>query len=209
MNGLGRLYVALGLAILATAPGCATVMSGRHAEVGFYSNVPQATVVIRDKHGQQVAAVQTQSKVALKRNERYIFPARYTATFMAPGYQPAEVEVRSKVNPWVLGNVVIGGLAGLAVDNVTGAAWTPKQPAYYQELLPMYGPAGPMMSPMYSSVDSSGTPAWSATSPIRGVAAPNEPISTARAANSAPPAGQMSPAISTSPSCDATGPALY
>ena len=34
--------------------------------------------------------------------------------------------INSTVNPWVLGNVVFGGVIGLAVDNATGAAWKPK-----------------------------------------------------------------------------------
>jgi hypothetical protein len=209
MKNRRRLHAMVGLAILFSAPGCATVMSGRHAEVGFYSNVPNATVVIRDKHGKDVAAVQAQSKVALKRNERYIFPARYTATFMAPGYQPTEVDVRSKVNPWVLGNVVIGGLLGLAVDNATGAAWTPKQPAYYGELRPLSPAAGPAMGPMYSAAGPGGAPAWSATLPTAEMAAQSGPLYTASAANFSQPAEAATPGSSTASVGPASGTALY
>jgi hypothetical protein len=143
------LYVAIGLAFLGASSGCATIVSGRHADVSFYSNVPNAAVVIRNKQGEQVMVAQTQSKVALKRKDRLIFPAQYTATFVAPGYQPVDVPIKSKVNPWVFGNVAFGygGLVGLAVDNATGAAWSPKETSVYQELYPI----GPSMGPMYSS----------------------------------------------------------
>jgi len=143
--------------------GCATIMSGSHADVSFYSNVPDTSVVIRDKRGEQVMVAQTQSKVALKRNDRYIFPARYTATFMAPGYQAVDVPIQSKVNPWVLGNVAVGGIAGLVVDNATGAAWTPKASSYYQELTPL----GPTIAPAYSFT----MPTQSTSAPIYTAAA--------------------------------------
>jgi hypothetical protein len=118
-------------------------MSGRHADVTFYSNVPNAHVAIRDKHGKQVAATEAGSTIALKRKDKWVFPAKYTATIEAPGYMPAEVPIDAKINPWVLGNVAFLqlGLVGLAVDNVTGAAWMPNEATYYQELMPISGPA--------------------------------------------------------------------
>jgi hypothetical protein len=120
-------------------------MSGRHAEVAINTNAPNARVVVRDKRGQHVASLHTPATVTLRRKDKLIFPARYTATIEAPGYQPASVPIRSTINPWILGNVVIGGIPGLVVDNVTGAAWRPRHSEIYQELAPMYG-AGPMYS---------------------------------------------------------------
>jgi hypothetical protein len=83
--------------------------------------------------------------VTLRRKDKLIFPARYTATIEAPGYQPSSVPIRSTINPWILGNVMVGGIPGLVVDNVTGAAWRPRHSEIYHELTPMYG-AGPMYS---------------------------------------------------------------
>jgi hypothetical protein len=111
-----------------------------------------------------VAVAQTQSKVALKRNDRFIFPARYTATFFAPGYQSVDVPIRSKMNPWVLGNVAVGGIAGLVVDNATGAAWAPKESSYYQALTPL--------SPSIGQAYSSTAPAYSPSGPIHTAATP-------------------------------------
>jgi hypothetical protein len=36
-----------------------------------------------------------------------------------PGHDPGRAVVTPGVNPWVLGNLVIGGVVGLAVDGVT------------------------------------------------------------------------------------------
>jgi hypothetical protein len=118
--------------------GCASIMSGRHAEVSIDSYPSNAHVVVRDRRGQQVASVNTPGKVTLKRKERIMFPARYTASIEAPGYQGAEVPIRSTVNPWVLGNVVLGGVPGLIVDNATGAAWKPRESNIYRQLTPIY-----------------------------------------------------------------------
>jgi hypothetical protein len=112
-------------------------MSGRHAEVAINTNAPNARVVVRDKRGQHVASLHTPATVTLRRKDKLIFPARYTATIEAPGYQPASVPIRSTINPWILGNVVIGGIPGLVVDNVTGAAWRPRHSDIYQELAPI------------------------------------------------------------------------
>lgn len=47
------------------------------------------------------------------------------------GYQPFEATVTRKVSGWVWGNIVFGGLIGLAVDAMTGGLYnlTPEQVA--------------------------------------------------------------------------------
>jgi uncharacterized protein YceK len=141
-----RLYFSTFDAIaLIMLSGCASIMSGRHAEVAINTNAPNARVVVRDKRGQHVASLHTPATVTLRRKDKLIFPARYTATIEAPGYQPASVPIRSTINPWILGNVVVGGIPGLVVDNVTGAAWRPRHTEIYQELTPFDG-GGPMYS---------------------------------------------------------------
>lgn len=121
------------------ANGCASIISGRNADVMFSSNAPNTHVVVHDKHGQQVAAVEAPATVSLKRKDRFIWPARYTATFESPGYAPVVMPIKPTVNPWVVGNVVAGGVIGLAVDNVTGAAWKPQDDKICAQMSPMDG----------------------------------------------------------------------
>ena len=118
--------------------GCASIISGRTATVQFNSNPSDAQVVIHDKHGKQVIATRTPASVELRRKDKFIWPARYTATIEKPGYKTATVPIDSKINPWIVGNVVVGGVIGLAVDNATGAAWKPKVASIQQPLEPMY-----------------------------------------------------------------------
>jgi hypothetical protein len=131
-------YVAISVAVLPWFTGCASIMSGRHAELTINSNPHHAHVVVRDRRGQEVAAVSTPGKVTLRRNERLIFPARYTATIEAPGFHSATIPIGSTINPWILGNIIIGGIPGLVVDNATGAAWKPRDSEIYHQLTPIY-----------------------------------------------------------------------
>jgi hypothetical protein len=125
--------------------GCASVVSGRHAEVAFNSYPSNAHVVVHDKRGRRVSSFMTPGVATLKRQGKYFLPASYTATIAAPGFVPAEVPIRSTVNPWILGNVVIGGIPGLVIDSATGAAWMPRHDDIHQELMPLEG--GPSFEP--------------------------------------------------------------
>jgi hypothetical protein len=125
--------------------GCASIISGRSADVAIDSYPSNARVIIHDNDGRQVASLNTPGVVSLKRNRRYFLPARYTATIEAPGYAPADVPIRYTMNPWILGNIAIGGIPGLIVDNATGAAWKPKQSEIHRQLAPLGGPDQGMM----------------------------------------------------------------
>lgn len=120
--------------------GCASIVSGRNADIAIDSYPSNAHVIIHDNDGRQVASLNTPGVVSLKRNRRYFLPARYTATIEAPGYAPADIAIRSTMNPWILGNIAIGGIPGLIVDNATGAAWKPKQSEIHRQLAPLGGP---------------------------------------------------------------------
>jgi hypothetical protein len=123
--------------LVVCACGCASIVSGRNATVEIESQPSNADVVVRDKHGKEVVATHTPASVQLKRKDGFLMPASYTATIEKPGYAPEIVPIRSTVNPWILGNVVFGGIIGLAIDNTTGAAWQPKQRSIQKNLTPM------------------------------------------------------------------------
>ena len=121
--------------------GCASVMSGRHARVKINSNAPNAHVVIKNRQGETVASAATPAVVKLKRGDGFLRPARYTATIEAPGYEPTQVAIDPKMNPWVYGNVLLGGLIGAVIDPATGAMWNLTPNEINQELIAR-GPAG-------------------------------------------------------------------
>jgi hypothetical protein len=136
-NHLSRLAALL--AAIALLPGCASIISGRYADISIASNPTGAHVAIRDDANQEVASFHTPGVAKLKRNRKFLMPARYTATIDAPGYQAAQVPIRSTANPWILANVVLGGLPGLIVDSATGAVYQPTPSRIHQELSPIHG----------------------------------------------------------------------
>jgi hypothetical protein len=139
----------VGAALLVS--GCASIISGRTATVQIDSVPSNAQVVIHDKHGKQVIATTTPASVELRRKDKFIWPAKYTATIEKPGYKTATVPIDSKINPWIVGNIVVGGVIGLAVDNATGAAWQPKVASINEPLEPMYVAQQPGPGSMESS----------------------------------------------------------
>jgi hypothetical protein len=146
---LGRALSVVWFGALIALSGCASIVSGRQADIAFDSVPSNAHVVIRDKAGRKVASLTTPGVVSVRRNRRFFMPARYTADIEAPGYLPARTPIRSTINPWVFGNVIIGGIPGLVVDTATGAAWKPRESQIHQQLTPLYG----QQSGSYSSVD--------------------------------------------------------
>ncbi len=147
MNTRHVVYLAVALAA-SSACGCASIINGRTATVKIDSRPSDAQVVIRDKRGDTVLTAQTPATVELKRKDKFIWPAKYTATIEKPGFESKTVLIDQKLNPWILGNVVFGGVIGLAVDNATGAAWKPKVASIREDLAPTAYAAQPPGLPL-------------------------------------------------------------
>jgi hypothetical protein len=144
MQSTRSIFALLGLLVI----GCASVISGRRAEVAIRSQPSQAHVEIRNEEGDVVAQGVTPTEVSLKRSKGLLKkPPKYTATLQKPGYEPQHVAIRPKMNPWILGNLVIGGPIGLAADTATGAIWkmSPNQ---------IDQPLTPLSDPYYGQADS-------------------------------------------------------
>lgn len=146
LTSSGRLAGGLVALAAVCASGCATVVSGRHAQVSLASNPPGAHVTVQNDTGETVATAHTPASVSLKRNKG-IFRggAHYTATFDKPGYRSESVAIDPKLNPWTVGNLVLGGPVGLVADGATGAIWryAPDriEPTLVPESAPLEGPA--------------------------------------------------------------------
>src|SRR5215207_5822753 len=136
-NNIAAMLIALTLLVPC---GCASLVSGRRADVAINSSPPDAQVSVRDKEGRMVAAARTPAVVSLKRGDGFLRKAEYTATIEKPGYSTAHVPIQSTLNPWLLGNVFLGGVVGLAVDPYTGAMWRPTPSAINRELQPSNRP---------------------------------------------------------------------
>jgi hypothetical protein len=124
--------------VICLSTGCASIISGREADIAIKTNPSQAQVAIQNEKGDTVATSTTPAKISLKRSNGMFRKApRYAAVIEKPGYETSQVDIKPKVNPWILGNVVFGGVIGLAADSATGAIWRYTPDEINQTLVPL------------------------------------------------------------------------
>ena len=92
--------------------GCATIMHGTSQSIGISSSPSGAKVTIDN-----VENGSTPVFADLKRKKDHI------VRIEMEGYQKAELTITNSVSGWVWGNIVFGGLIGLAVDAITGGLY--------------------------------------------------------------------------------------
>jgi len=92
--------------------GCATIMHGTSQKVGISSSPTGAKVWVDNKE-----MGFTPLFADLKRGDDHIVRVELA------GYQKAELTITKSVSGWVWGNIVFGGLVGLAVDAITGGLY--------------------------------------------------------------------------------------
>lgn len=114
------LAVGLGLVLA----GCATVMSGSYQDVRVTSTPSGAQVSIQRAAGSEMAAVwqgTTPAVASLERKHSYVLRV------VLDGYRPVETTLETGTNGWIWGNLLFGGVVGVAVDLSTGA-WKKLRP---------------------------------------------------------------------------------
>jgi len=105
--------------------GCASIVDGRPKKINLNSTPPGAKVTVTDSGGQAVVTATTPTVARLARGNGYFKGQKYTVKFELDGYYPSEMEILPRLNGWYFGNIVCGGVIGLAgVDPATGAMWT-------------------------------------------------------------------------------------
>jgi hypothetical protein len=100
----------IGLVLLATT-GCATVTGGARDQQVRIRSDPQGAAVLLD--GQAVGA--TPARLVLSRTQTHQVDVEL------PGYAPYHAVLKPGLNPWLIGNVLVGGVIGVAIDWAAGA----------------------------------------------------------------------------------------
>ena len=97
---------------------CATIIHGTTQDVSISSNPSKAVVTIDN-----VEKGITPLTVELSRKDHHLVQINLD------GFLPYETKLTRKVDGWIVGNVIFGGLIGLAVDAMTGGMYmlTPDQ----------------------------------------------------------------------------------
>lgn len=107
-----RTGIALALS-MAVVVGCATIMHrGGKQWVSITSTPTGATATVNG-----IKEIQTPGQVKLKRGKDHI------VLIEKEGYEPVQVLLDHEFSWWVVGNILLGGIIGLAVDFGTGGAY--------------------------------------------------------------------------------------
>jgi hypothetical protein len=106
------LCAACSIVLLVGLWGCATIMHGTSQKIGISSTPTGAKVSIDNKD-----LGVTPLFADLKRGEDHIVKIEME------GYQKSELTITKSVSGWVWGNIVFGGLIGLAVDAMSGGLY--------------------------------------------------------------------------------------
>ena len=106
--------------LIVTAASCATIIHGKDQSVGINS-VPTGATVLVDNTDVGVTPVVAH----LTRKDNHVVSIKMA------GFEPTQVAVTRQVSGWVAGNIIFGGLIGLAVDAMSGGMYrlTPEQVA--------------------------------------------------------------------------------
>lgn len=99
-------------ATLLAVTGCASIMHGTTQSVGISSSPSGASVSV---DGQNFGT--TPAFADLSRNGTHI------VSISLPGYRTQDLTLTKSVSDWVWGNIVFGGIIGLAVDAATGGLY--------------------------------------------------------------------------------------
>jgi hypothetical protein len=109
---------ALILSLLPVGLACASIVHGSKQDIAFTSTPSDARVTVDNQ-----LVGNTPIVAKLTRKDQHV------VRIELEGYSPFETALKRSTSGWVWGNIVFGGLIGLAVDAGTGAMYklTPEQ----------------------------------------------------------------------------------
>lgn len=115
------LVAALSVALFS---GCSSIVSKSDYAVAISSSPDGAAYTITNKAGLKVHSGVTPSTVTLKSSAGYFKGETYTIALKKDGFSEKTYTLKSTVDGWYFGNILIGGLIGmLIVDPATGAMY--------------------------------------------------------------------------------------
>lgn len=147
----------LGIAASAlTLSACASIMHGTSQDVGISSSPTGATVTVDNS-----AKAQTPYVANLSRKDNHVIHVA------ADGYAPADLTLTRSTSGWVWGNIVFGGLIGLAVDAMTGGLYNLSPEQLTTTLAKQTGSIAPSKDGIYVVLVPKAEPGWTKVGQLR------------------------------------------
>lgn len=115
-----RLLVIAAL-IIGSASGCATIVSDRQYAVTVDNPPAPTCFAVYDRKNQVIEQGVTPQQVNLDAKAFPFWPAKYTVVMAGNDSTSQRQEVKAGFDPWIAGNLLIGGGLGAIVDGATGA----------------------------------------------------------------------------------------
>ena len=106
------LYVGILVVAVITAVGCATIIHGTTQSIGVSSTPTNAEVLV---DGQSYGNAPV--TVELKRKKNHMLRIELE------GYEAYETTITRSASAWAFGNLVFGGVIGLAIDAISGGLY--------------------------------------------------------------------------------------
>jgi len=136
----------LGAVVLSS---CASIMHGTSQDIGISSSPTGAKVTIDNQQGANTPYV-----AKLSRKDNHI------VKIDLEGYQPAELTLTKSTSGWVWGNIVFGGLIGLAVDAISGGLYNLNPEQLQATLAQSKTSVAPTKSGIYVILVRKASPQW-------------------------------------------------
>jgi predicted small secreted protein len=147
------------LALVASAmslSACASIMHGTSQDVGISSSPTGASVTVDNS-----MKAQTPFVAKLSRKDNHIIRVA------ADGYAPADLTLTRSTSGWVWGNVVFGGIIGLAVDAMTGGLYNLSPEQLTTTLAKQVGSLAPSKDGIYVVLVPRAEVGWSKVGQLR------------------------------------------
>ena len=103
--------------------GCATILANKHRPVKIDNKFGRTYFSITDHQQRVVHEGITPQEVTLKAKRAPFLPAKYYVDFIGENNRTERQELEPGMEPWTVGNLLVGGLVGLTVDGATGAIY--------------------------------------------------------------------------------------
>ena len=113
-SGLLMLFV-IGLS------GCATIVSEKRYPVTIANAQAPTYFSIQNRKNETIHQGVTPQQLTLDAKAFPFWPAKYNVVFAGNDATTQTVPLKAKLDPWVAGNIILGGVAGTVVDGATGA----------------------------------------------------------------------------------------
>ena len=108
---------------VALLPGCATILSEKKYPVTFDNTGGPTFFAVHDRKNRVIHEGVTPQQVTLDAKAFPFWRAKYDVTFAGQNNSSQRQELKARVDPWIAGNILVGGVPGVLVDGATGAMW--------------------------------------------------------------------------------------